>query len=265
MPPETPDESGPDPVLDPATAAAVRRLLAEARHDEPAPPAVAARLDATLAGLRAERLAAHPSAPATEHGLPPRPGADAPIDLAARRRRRRGGVLLAAAAAVVVVGVGGVLVPRLGGSGDATSSDSGGQSESGPNVGQAPPPDGNAEEQPPSSAPVQPNQTPDDRVVDAAADLATYEGLLLDADGRGLSSSSFDADLAAVLAAVAADPRPATSTGCGAEPADGTVGVLTELDGATVVVEVTPSAGSADVRVLDCEGEPLLEAQYGAD
>ena len=34
---------------------AVRRLLAEARHDEPVPPAVAARLDAVLAELTADR------------------------------------------------------------------------------------------------------------------------------------------------------------------------------------------------------------------
>ena len=34
---------------------AVRRLLADARHDEPTPPEVVARLDATLASLAAER------------------------------------------------------------------------------------------------------------------------------------------------------------------------------------------------------------------
>lgn len=267
MPPETPDETGPDPVLDPATAAAVRRLLAEARHDEPVPPAVAARLDATLAGLRAERPSA---APSPMPPLAPRPGGDdAPIDLAARRRRRRGSVLLAAAAAVVVVGVGGVVVPQLGGSGDdATSFDSGGESESDSGAGSAPQPapDGNAEEEPSDEgSPLLPAQTPEDRIVDAAAALATYEGLLLAADGRGLSSSSFDADLAALLTSVAAGPEPASPTACDVEPADGAVGVVTELDGENVVVEVTPTTGGADVRVLGCDGEPRQERQYGAE
>ena len=44
--------------LTPAQDEAVRRLLADARHDEPVPPEVAARLDDALAGLRAERAAA---------------------------------------------------------------------------------------------------------------------------------------------------------------------------------------------------------------
>lgn len=84
----------------------VRRLLAEARHDEPAPPEVVARLDATLADLVAER-------------------SPAPVvDLAARRRRRRGSLVLAAAA-VVVAGVGlGQAVDRFGGVGAGSGSDS---------------------------------------------------------------------------------------------------------------------------------------------
>lgn len=72
---------------------AVRRLLAEARHDEPAPTEVVARLDDALASLVAER------------GVGPLIHADpapAPvIDLGARRRRRAGIGLLAAAAVVV--------------------------------------------------------------------------------------------------------------------------------------------------------------------
>ncbi|MDR6174261.1 hypothetical protein QE364_000758 [Nocardioides zeae] len=269
MPPETPDtpdETGPDPVLDPATAAAVRRLLAEARHDEPVPPAVAARLDATLAGLRAERGGS--TAPVAPPALPPRPGGDAPIDLAAQRRRRRGSLLLAAAAAVVVVGVGGVVVPRLGGSGDdVTSFDSGGQSEGDPGTGQLPQqpsPEGNPEEEGPDASALPP-PTAEDRIVAAAGGLAAYDGTLLDGDGRTLSSSSLDDDLAALLGRVAADPEPAVPTGCGADPADGAVGVVSELDGENVVVEVTPTPGGAAVRVLGCDGEPRQEEQYGAE
>ena len=89
----------------------VRRLLAEARHDLPAPSEVVTRLDDTLASLVAERGGARP------------PEAHVPvIDLAARRRRRAG-VGLLAAAAVVVGGVAlGQGLPRLSGSNDASSS-----------------------------------------------------------------------------------------------------------------------------------------------
>jgi hypothetical protein len=70
----------------------VRRLLAEARHDEPVPADVAARLDDALADLSRDSRA-----PADE------PVA-AVIDLAARRRRRNASALLAGAAAVIVAG-----------------------------------------------------------------------------------------------------------------------------------------------------------------
>jgi hypothetical protein len=89
---------------------AVRRLLAEARHDEPIPDDVAARLDGVLADLRA----AEP---------PPQV-----IDLAAARRRRtrlRNG--LVAAAVVVLVGFGISRVDLSGMSAD--SSDAGGSSD----------------------------------------------------------------------------------------------------------------------------------------
>ncbi|KQW47624.1 hypothetical protein ASC77_14395 [Nocardioides sp. Root1257] len=81
----------------------VRRLLADARHDEPLPDDVAARLDGVLADLGAE------------------PRSTAPVvDLAARRRRRVVRNVLVAAAAVVVVGVG-ISRVDLGASGDADS------------------------------------------------------------------------------------------------------------------------------------------------
>lgn len=87
----------------------VRRLLADARHEEPVPADVAARLDGVLADLRAESRRT--------------PVAD---DLAARRRRRTARNLLVAAAAVVVAGVG-ISQVDLGSSGDdsagSTSAD----------------------------------------------------------------------------------------------------------------------------------------------
>ncbi|WP_148615435.1 hypothetical protein [Nocardioides rubriscoriae] len=106
-----------DPEAGPAEQEAVRRLLAEARHVEPLPPDVAARLDGVLAQLAAEGPHAVDPAPAAPH-------AAQVVDLAARRRRRARG-LLGAAAAVVVLGVGATQVldsTSRSGSDDSASS-----------------------------------------------------------------------------------------------------------------------------------------------
>jgi hypothetical protein len=82
----------------------VRRLLAEARHDEPMPADVAERLDRVLADLADE------------------PGRSATVVRLADRRRRAARMLVAAAAAVVV-GVGGAQFVRgLGGSMESEST-----------------------------------------------------------------------------------------------------------------------------------------------
>ncbi len=98
-----------EPELTPAQTEAVRALLAEARHVEPVPADVAARLDATLADLHAERLEAL-----------------APVVTLTSRRRRMASTALLAAAAVVVVGVGVGQVLPFGSTddsaGDARSS-----------------------------------------------------------------------------------------------------------------------------------------------
>lgn len=87
---------------------AVRDLLASARHDEPMPDGVVARLDATLADLVAQRSAVR-SAPV--------------VELARRRRRRLVGTGLVAAAAVVVAGVGlGQVLPLESGGDDASTA-----------------------------------------------------------------------------------------------------------------------------------------------
>ena len=98
---------------------AVRRLLAEARHDGPTPPEVVARLEESLAGLQAERTRVADTAPV--------------VDLAARRRRFVGAGVLAAAA-VVVAGVAlGQVLPQGGSDSDNASSaesfDSGGSAD----------------------------------------------------------------------------------------------------------------------------------------
>jgi hypothetical protein len=82
----------------------VRRLLAEARHDEPMPADVAERLDRVLAGLADE------------------PGRSATVVRLADRRRRAARMLVAAAA-VVAVGVGGAqFVSGMGGSMESEST-----------------------------------------------------------------------------------------------------------------------------------------------
>ncbi|MCW2814384.1 MAG: hypothetical protein JWN84_1839, partial [Nocardioides sp.] len=78
----------PEPEASPAQQEAVRRLLAAARHDEPVPPEVAARLDAVLDQLATEG----------ERAIDPPPPAEREAvvhDLAVARRRRRATGLLA--------------------------------------------------------------------------------------------------------------------------------------------------------------------------
>ena len=104
---------------------AVRRLLADARHDGPPPPDVVARLDETLASLTAERVSERTATPATEHD-DRSPGRV--VDLGSRRRRVAG-IGLLAAASVVVAGVAiGQALPR--GGNDSSESSAGSQSDS---------------------------------------------------------------------------------------------------------------------------------------
>jgi hypothetical protein len=101
----------PDPDLTPSEEQ-LRRLLADARHDEPVPDDVVDRLDRVLADLRDEPRRTPAAVDA------------APIDLAARRRRRIARNVLVAAAAVVVLGVG---ISRI----DLSGQDAGGSADSG--------------------------------------------------------------------------------------------------------------------------------------
>lgn len=103
--------------LDPAEDERIRRLLADARHTEPMPEAVVARLDRVLSGLSDDRTERAERADRAEV-----------VDLMARRRRTVG-QLLVAAAAVVAVGFGITQVlPDMGGSsdGDAQEATAGG-------------------------------------------------------------------------------------------------------------------------------------------
>ena len=97
-----------DPELTPAQEESVRALLRGARHTEPTPEHVVARLDARLAELTAHR----DDSPAATV-----------VPLAARRRRRAASLLVAAAALVA----GGVALPQLLPSGEFdAATDTGG-------------------------------------------------------------------------------------------------------------------------------------------
>lgn len=125
----TGEQSGPGPHPD------VRALLAAAgREPAPLPDDVAARLDATLADLVAERGAAAPTAAPTGDPTAGHGGGGDVVPLAAGPRetlppgRRWGSRLLAAAAAVAVVGGVGLGLHAVGGQGTSSvTAGSGGQ------------------------------------------------------------------------------------------------------------------------------------------
>lgn len=111
-----------EPEADAAEQEAVRRLLADARHREPVPPDVIARLQAVLVGLAAEGRGA-------VDRPPPAPPLAPVVDLAARRRRRVTR-LLVAAAAVAVLGVGvGQVVGTVDSGDDQGTPAAGGESD----------------------------------------------------------------------------------------------------------------------------------------
>jgi len=101
-----------EPEPDSPETDAVRRLLADARHDDPIPGDVAARMDRVLADLAAGRG----TADATETADDPDHGV---VTRLPAHRRRRAAALLVAAAAIVVGGV--VFAQHRPGTGSATA------------------------------------------------------------------------------------------------------------------------------------------------
>lgn len=267
--------------LTPAQETALRRLLRDARHTEPAPAAVAARLDDVIAGLARERAAGttagDPPPYATtgqagqpgQPGLPDRPApaqrsepsasTSTPLDLdAARRRRgRRVNVLLGAAAAVVVIGVGGVLVPQWGGSdSNESSSDAGSaemydsESSDGGGAGMSEVPPGEAPTDLPG-APMTPLEPGAQReAVRTLAALAPDPGELLAAPADvGLAPELTTGDLSAVLRGAASSAgRALPASTCGGVGAD-EGGVLTTYDGAPALLVVRVDGGDDPTRV----------------
>jgi hypothetical protein len=170
--------------------AAVRRRLAEARHDAPVPADVAARLDTVLEGLVADEgvddLEVFDSdVPASVTEL-----------AGVRRRRRNAGRLLLAAAAVIVGGV------AVGQTLDGGALDGGGDADEGSAVAEAPRDGADSADQ---------ESGGEDSAVAPDATAGSGEAYLL---GRleaplELSSDSFAADVKRELASASAARRSA--------------------------------------------------------
>lgn len=217
---------------------AVRRLLADARHDGPTPPEVVARLDDTLAALVSERR--------EEPGPPHAPV----VDLGARRRRTAG-IGLLAAAAVVVAGVAiGQGLPQMSGSDSAGSAADGDMSTSqerdfgtqGDDSDGGSDSDGGAAETAPESL-KSTGPAPDTGYPTLSSFAAGLDDELLDLRGtdsaRGAESGSTDALLTCDLRGVGPGRRVAAQVD----------------DRAGVVVFRRPSGDVQDVALYVC-GDP---------
>jgi hypothetical protein len=231
-----------DPALTPAEEATVRARLAEARHTDPVPDHVVARLDAVLADLTAER--AEPSADRREQDDAP----VAPVVPLASRRRRALATGLVAAAAVVALGV--ALPQVLDSTGGSDSASSGSAADSGGSVAEDGPGQG-------------------DDSDDAAAGSAPSEL----AEGGVASSERSGSAFAAPLALRSdQDLRPAVrplarrgavtaydaSPGCVLDVGDGDR-VDATWDGLPAVVVLRPvEEGRQDVEVFVCGSDEVV-------
>ncbi|WP_028659970.1 hypothetical protein [Nocardioides insulae] len=272
----------------------IRRLLADARHDDPMPEDVVARIEDTLARLQAEReaagdagtptdpdTAAHTdpaTAPAARRDTDPVTGRDADpdtgwssgqddrngsevdpdgrngIDELALRRRRRTRTWLAAAAAVVAVGVGGTAVIDQLGPVDSGSDGA-----------------GSVESVPDEQGPAAENRA--ERGKDPADSGGTSD---LDAAYASYGAPTVAADTLAADAARVAELRTKPGTGGGAEfgatfpcaPADWGTGTLQPVSyqGAPAVLVLRPPQdGTRSIQLLACgTAEVLQETTFPA-
>ena len=235
----------------PSEQEAVRRLLADVRHDGPLPPEVVARLDDTLASLVAERAATEAAVSAAAGG-DTSPGRV--VDIGSRRRRVAG-IGLLAAASVVVAGVAlGQVLPR--GSDDAgggaasqsesAASDGAPTDESGDSAGAAEDPGAMSSELTPDSK----------RPLTGAPRLSSADDDFLDQQLLALRPR-------AAARSQAQDPGEAAALGdclmAGIGPGRR---AYATLDGVAVVVVYEPPSGDAQhVAVFECGvgHPPVLE------
>lgn len=249
-----PDDHPADPELTAEQETEVRRLLADARHDEPIPDHLGARLDAVLAGLSRDE-------PGTDGVAPV-------IDLAARRRRRNAAAVLAGAAAVIVAGFGIGQVIDVGSSSDDTGSAgaSADRSVSGP-----------AQHNLDDGAGSPGAESPESPEAGAAGGDSSATSALPDPiDPMGglraplsLRSDHLQQDLSRQLgrkaaASYATDAKAFSAAGCPEPAADPGKFGLGELfpalfdDAPAVVALRPPSGGTRQADVLDCDSAATL-------
>ena len=252
------DEGVLDPAFDDPGHDAVRRMLADARVDEPVPADVAARLDATLAALQEERSAPAPVVPL----------------------RRRFGRVLVAAAAVVVVGAGAAgiaQVARTGpGSGSADRAAGGSvtssRSDSGTTSGGTPKSVPHAPRVSGLQAQALPRLTTA-RFGGQVSQLmrATYAADVSGETSPGTDDSESPTDGLVTREAPAAppvtqSPEPATGgfageggVACAGPQAPGAIVVPATLDGGLVALVFRPPTADAQVvEAWSCDGATLL-------
>ena len=228
------------PELTPEQEAEVRRLLVDARHEEPIPTDVADRLDTVLTGLTRDEPGSRGVAPV--------------IDLAARRRRRNAAALLAGAAAVIVAGFVGGQVIDVG-----SQDDSAGSADAGAGADRA------SESKNEAAAPAEAGGGED---LSASPDAPAPESgpVVLHLRSRHLAGDvrdqlfSYSASLDGPQAA-----RDYASVGCTPPPPANKFG-LGDLfpalyDNTPAVLALRPSAGGArQADVLDCSTAKLLDS-----
>ncbi|MEZ0577526.1 hypothetical protein [Nocardioides sp. MH1] len=161
----------------------LRALLSDARESGATPDDVVARLDDTLAGLVAERLAEEPEpTPAT--------GSEASIHPLVRTRRHRVVAVLGAAAAVAVLGLGiGALL-------DQGSDDAGDSAATDAGVERGVHADADS-----GAAKAQPSES-----LETADELAAYEKIVLAPRASTVRSPHLTRDLARIQAAYLSSP-----------------------------------------------------------
>lgn len=241
----------PEPVLTPAQDAAVRRVLAEARHDEPMPAEVVDRLEAALAALAAVRR----EEPAVgTAGVPEERGPAPVVDLAARRRRRWSRALVAAAA-VVAVGLAGPQLVQQAAQLDSGAGQAGGDSGGG-DAGAEGPAAAEVEADTSRSA-AQPNPAARPELAGAApvvreqgfrADAIRVRGLPPTMRSRGLANDD--------LQGAEEEAAAAEVTACGPGPKDDETEVAVTYRGRRAVVVYTPLDENRELAALFVCGRP---------
>ena len=226
----------------------VRRVLGSLPPEGPLPPEVADRLDATLAGLVAERGPEHTGS------------SDTGDELAARRRRRRLATGLVAAASVAVLGIGLGTVTDIGGgsdtalSGEAASDADAGGDAAGPELAPRESTEGGSESLPGGVQYLAGGR----RNVSSASldrDVARVAALApVTTSGEGVTSNRVAPDgRRSDLAAIAPCAVPAT------EPGDLVAPVRLDGEPATLVLRRAVD-GTREAQIYACDDAGALHA-----